>query len=323
MKPRIFVTRLLPKPAMAKLEEEFIVEVNPYDRVLTKEEILVGTVKCDILLCLLTDAIDADIMDANPNLKGISNYAVGYNNIDMIAANKRKIPVCNTPGVLSETSADLTWSLILGTARRIVESDAISRNNEFKGWGPLFCLGADVYGKTLGIVGMGSIGQAVARRSAGFNMNVIFTSLHPKPEIEKKLNVRKVKLEELLKKSDFVSLHVPLNEDTQKMIGTKELGMMKDTAFLINTSRGKVVDENALLEALQKGKIAGAGLDVYENEPEIPKGLSKLKNVILTPHIASASNETRTKMGILAADNAIAMIKGIRPKEIVNPEVLL
>jgi glyoxylate reductase len=323
MKPKIFVTRLLPKPAMDKLEEVFKVEVNPLDRVLSKEEILQGTQKCDVLLCLLTDSIDAEIMDANPNLKGISNYAVGYNNIDMNAANERRIPVCNTPGVLTETTADLTWALILGIARRIAEADVMNRNGEFKGWGPLFCLGADVYEKTLGIVGLGRIGKAVARRSAGFNMKVLYASSQTESEIEQELNAEKVSLEELLENSDFVSMHVPLNAETEKMISEKELEMMKDTAFLINTSRGKVVNEKALLKALENNVIAGAGLDVYENEPEMTDGLSELKNIILAPHLGSATTETRTKMGMLAAENAISLIKSERPQEIVNPHVLI
>ena len=322
MKPKIFVTRLLPQPAMDLLATVFEVEVNPEDRVLSKAEIKEGVKNCNILLCLLTDKIDAEIMDANPNLKGISNYAVGYNNIDMDAANARKIPVCNTPGVLTETTADLTWALILGIARRLVESDEFNRTGKFTGWGPLFFLGNDVHGKTLGIVGMGRIGQAVAKRAAGFEMKIIYTSKSSKPEIEKKYAARKVGLKELLKQADFVSLHIPLTNETRKLISEKELQMMKKTAYLINTSRGAIVDEKMLVKALKKNRIAGAGLDVYENEPKMTEGLADCKNAILTPHTGSATIETRTKMGILAAENAIDLIKGKMPKEIVNPQAV-
>jgi len=322
MKPKIFVTRLLPKPAMEKLEEVFDVKINPEDRVLSKQEIITGTKWCDLLLCLLTDTIDEEILSANPKLKGISNYAVGFNNIDVKAAARRKIPVCNTPGVLTDTTADMTWALIFANARRIVESDKFNRAGKFKGWGPMFFLGNDIFGKTLGIIGAGRIGTAVAKRAIGFKMKVLYSDNFPNKKIEKSVNAEKVKFEHLLKKSDFVSIHVPLLPETTNMIGEKELKMMKKTAFLINTSRGPIVDEKVLVKALKENWIAGAGLDVYTNEPEMTEGLAECKNAVLTPHTASATIETRTKMGILAAENAIAMIKGIRPKHIVNPEVL-
>ena len=320
MKPEIFVTRRLPEPAMEKIAEVFRISVNPENRILSKQEIIAGTKKCDILLCLLTDMIDSEIIDANPDLKGISNYAVGFNNIDITAANERRIPVCNTPGVLTETTADMTWALIFAVARRIVESDNLNRAGEFKGWGPMFCLGCDVFGKTLGIIGVGRIGTAVAKRATGFNMQIIYSDRSSNKNIEN--FAEKVDISDLLEKSDFVTLHVPLNSETKYLIGEKELRSMKKTAFLINTSRGAIVDEKILVKALKENWIAGAGLDVYDKEPLMEKGLADCYNAVLTPHTASATIETRTKMGLIAAENAIDMIRGKVPKYIVNPEVL-
>ncbi|MBC8384964.1 MAG: D-glycerate dehydrogenase [Candidatus Cloacimonetes bacterium] len=320
MKPKIFVTRRLPEPAMVKIAEVFQISVNPEDRILSKQEIIAGTKKCDILLCLLTDMIDSEIIDANPDLKGISNYAVGFNNIDIKAANERKIPVCNTPGVLTETTADMTWALIFAVARRIVESDNLNRAGKFKGWGPMFCLGSDVFGKTLGIIGAGRIGTAVAKRATGFNMKIIYSDRSSNKNIAN--FAEKVDISDLLEKSDFVTLHVPLNSETKHLIGEKELRWMKKTAFLINTSRGAIVDEKILVKALKENWIAGAGLDVYDKEPLMEKGLADCYNAVLTPHTASATIETRTKMGLIAAENAIDMIRGKVPKYIVNPEVL-
>jgi len=322
MKPKIFVTRELPKPAMDRLAEVFEVKVNPEDRVLKKSEIIEGVKWCDVLLCLLTDTIDDEIMNANPSLKGISNYAVGYNNIDVKAATKRGLPVCNTPGVLTETTADMTWALMFTIARRIVETDKFNRAGKFKGWGPMLFLGNDVFDKTLGIIGAGRIGSAVAKRAVGFNMKILYSDNNKHKELEKKYNATKVELQKLLQESDFVTIHVPLLPATKHLIGEKELKLMKITAYLINTSRGPVVDEHALLLALQEKWIAGAALDVYEFEPEMVKGLSECENAVLTPHTASATVETRTKMGLIAAENAIAIIDNRRPSEIINSEVL-
>ncbi|GIX05940.1 MAG: D-glycerate dehydrogenase [Candidatus Poribacteria bacterium] len=321
MKPTIYVTRRLPQPALDRLAEVFDVEVNPEDRVLTKEEIIAHVRGKDALLCLLTDTIDAEVLDAEPSLKVVSNYAVGYNNIDVAAATERGIPVTNTPGVLTETTADLTFALILAVARRVVEGDRIMRAGEFPGWGPMYLLGHDVYGKTLGIVGMGRIGAAVARRAKGFGMRILYTSRSPKPELDVALGAERVPLETLLKESDFVSIHVPLTEETHHLIGERELRLMKRTAYLINTARGPVVDEAALVRALREGVIAGAGLDVYEREPAMEPGLAELPNAVLLPHVGSATVETRTAMGVLAAENAIAVIQGRRPPHLVNPEV--
>jgi glyoxylate reductase len=319
LKPKIFVTRLLPKPAMNKLEETFDVQVNPYDRVLTKEEIIKETKWCDILLCLLSDTIDKDIITCNPNLKGIVNYAVGYNNVDIQTATSLNIPVTNTPGVLTAATADLAWSLIFSVARRTPESDIYMRTGNFTGWAPMLLLGGDITGKTLGIVGAGRIGTAIAKRSIGFDMKVLYVDKNR--TIESEIKAEQVELEELLKRADFVSIHVPLNSETKHLISEKKLKLMKQSAYLINTSRGPVVDEKALVKALNEGWITGAGLDVYENEPEMVEGLKDCKNAVLLPHLGSATNETRTNMGLICADNAKVIWKGEQPPQIVNPEI--
>ncbi|MFC1887686.1 2-hydroxyacid dehydrogenase [Candidatus Cloacimonadota bacterium] len=323
MKPKIFVTRLLPEKAMQKLTDFFQVEVNPHDRCLARDEIIAGMKDCDILLPLLTDTIDEEMMLTAPNLKGISNYAVGFNNIDVETATKLGLPVCNTPGVLTETTADLTWALLMAVSRRIVEADNFNRAGKFKGWGPLLLLGSDIFGKTIGILGTGRIGTAVARRATGFNMKILYYDKNRNPEIEREMKAEYVEFEQLLKNSDFVSLHVPLLPETTELIGERELKLMKYTAFLINTSRGKVINEISLVKALKNNWIAGAGLDVYYKEPEMHPDLKDCANAVLLPHIASASIETRTKMGLLAAENAIAIMTGDRPKHIVNPVVLI
>jgi lactate dehydrogenase-like 2-hydroxyacid dehydrogenase len=322
LKPKIYVTRRLPQPALDRIQEVFEMAINPDDRVLTKAEIVAGVRGQDALLCLLTDTIDAEIMDAEKNLRVLSNYAVGYNNVDVEAATARKLPVTNTPGVLTETSADLAFTLILSVARRVAEADKFTRDGKFHGWGPMMLLGHDVYGKTLGIVGLGRIGLATARRARGFGMNLLYTSRTPKRDAEADLGASRVELDELLRESDFVSVHVPLSDETTHMIGARELSLMKPNAFLINTARGPIVDEAALVTALRDGSIAGAGLDVYEREPALEPGLMELDNTVLLPHVASATIETRTKMAMLAAENAIAVIEGRTPAHLVNPEAL-
>ncbi|HHY08498.1 MAG TPA: D-glycerate dehydrogenase [Corynebacteriales bacterium] len=322
LKKKVLVTRKLPDEAMRLLYETCEVELNPYDRAMTEDEIIEGLNDKQGLLCLLTDTINAQIMDAAKNLKVISNYAVGFDNIDVKAATERRILVTNTPGVLTETTADLTWALLMAAARRIVEADGFMRRGEYKGWGPMLFLGGDVFGKTLGLIGMGRIGSAVARRAAGFNMRVLYYDMNRLSEDEEKaFGVEYAEFDEVLKESDFVSLHVPLLSSTWHLIGERELSLMKLTSYLINTSRGPVVDEKALVEALRSCRIAGAGLDVYENEPEMAPGLHELENVVLLPHIASASVDTRTKMGTMAAHNLIAGLVGELPKNCVNPEV--
>jgi len=296
-------------------------EINPHDRVLTKEEIIKGLKGKDGLLCLLTDPIDADVINSEPKLKMIASYAVGYNNIDVKAATKRGIPVSNTPGVLTDATSDMTWALLFSVARRIVEADKFTRAGKFKGWGPMLMHGQDVTNKTLGVVGAGRIGTAFALKSKGFNMNVLYVDEKKNETLEKEVNAKKVTFDELLKKSDFISLHVPLIPSTHHLIGEKELKMMKKNAVLINTSRGPVVDEQALVFALKEKQIFGAGLDVYEHEPEMTEELKKLDNAVLQPHSASATIESRTKMAVMAAENMVAGLKGGIPTNCVNKEV--
>ncbi len=316
-KPKIFVTRLLPEAALRRLEEVFTVDLHRENSPVPRTRLLEAVQDAEALLCLLTDAIDREVLDAAPRLKCVSNYAVGYNNIDVDYATQRGIAVCNTPGVLTETTADLAWALLMDCARRIAESDRFVRAGKFAGWEPLLLLGHDVFGKTLGIVGMGRIGQAVACRAAGFNMRVLFydpsAALSTLPK-----DWESVSLEELCQKSDFISVHAPLTPQTQHLIGAREFALMKPSAILINTARGPILDEAALVRALRENRIAGAGLDVYEQEPQIPTELLALDNVVLLPHIGSASIETRTKMGLLAAENAIAVIQGRTPPARVN-----
>ena len=322
MKPRIYVTRMLPQAGLDLLAEEYDVEVNPHDRVATREELLAGIRGKDALLALLTDTVDAGVMDAEPRLKVIANYAVGFNNIDVAAATERGIPVTNTPGVLTETTADLAFTLLMACARRVVEADGFMRAGKYEGWGPMLFLGRDVHGKTLGLVGFGRIGQAMAQRGLGFGMKILYhDAQRASEELEKAYRAEYRELPDLLRESDFVSLHVPLMESTHHLISDAQFELMKTTGILINTSRGPVVDEKALVRALKAGLISGAGLDVFEREPQFEPGLEKLANVVMVPHIASASVETRTKMATMAAENACAVMRGEMPPNIVNPEV--
>jgi len=323
-KYKVFLTRRIPQPAIDFIEENNIeLEINPENRVLTHEEILNGVKGKDALICLLTDKIDGEIMDiAGKNLKIIANYAVGYNNIDVKAATERGIPVTNTPGVLTETTADLTMALLLSISRRIVESDKYTREGKFKGWGPMLHLGSDIHGKTIGIIGCGRIGTAVAKRAAkGFKMKVLYNSINKKKEIEEELGGEYCTIEEMCERADYITLHVPLTEKTKYLFGEKEFEAMKETAYLINTSRGEVVNEEALVRALKEKKIAGAALDVYEKEPIVHPELKKLDNVIITAHIGTATIETRTEMGMMAARNLVAVLKGQKPPNCVNQEV--
>ena len=316
-KPKLFITRYIPEEAIKRLEEVFEVEIFPENRAITHEELKEKVKDIDALICLLTDNIDHEIIEAASNLKCISVYAVGYNNIDVETATKHSIVICNTPGVLTETTADLAWALIMSCARRIVEADCFVREGKFQGWEPMLMLGNDIFGKTLGIIGMGRIGRAVANRALGFDMKVIYYDPQVDPESLPSDYVS-VDLTTLCQNSDFISIHTPLTPETRHLIGEKEFNLMKSTAILINTARGPIIDEQALISALKENKIAGAGLDVYENEPVIPEELIKLSNVILLPHIGSASYETRTKMALLAAENAIAVIEGKNPPARVN-----
>jgi len=318
---KIFVTRKIPEPGLELLRKEHEIQVYPYDRVPTKKEIIIGVKGKDGLLCLLSDRIDFDVINAEPNLKMIANYAVGYDNIDIKTATKKKIPVSNTPGALTDATAEMAWALIFSVARHIVKADKFTRAGKFKGWGPMLMLGQGITNKTLGIVGVGRIGEAFALKSKGFNMKIIYVDERINSTIEKELGAKKVELSYLLNQSDIISLHVPLTKETHHLIGEKELKSMKKGSILINTSRGPVVDERALIKALREKWIFGAGLDVYEHEPRISKNLKKLENVVLQPHSASATFESRTNMALMAAKNMLAGLKGEKPPNCVNPEV--
>jgi len=320
---KVFVTRIIPDEGLNLILENCDAEVWQEETPPPKEIIIDKIKDCEGILTLLTDKIDAEIMDKAPKLRIISNYAVGYDNIDVKSATQRGIMVTNTPGVLTETTADLAFALILATARRIVEADKFTRSGKWKSWGPMLFLGRDVYGATLGIIGLGRIGQAVARRAKGFNMKVIYYSRKRKEDVERELGVEYRELHSLLREADIVSIHTPLTEETYHLIGEKELSLMKPTAILINTARGAVVDQKALYKALKERRIFGAGLDVYEREPiEADDPLLELDNVVLLPHIGSASVETRGRMARMAAENLLAGLRGERPPNLVNPEVL-
>ena len=320
MKPKVFVTRIIPDVGLNILRENCDTEINQEDRVLKKEEIIKGIKEKDGLLCLLTDTIDEEIMSVSKNLKIISNYAVGYNNIDVSASTKRKIMVTNTPGVLTETTADLAWALIMSVSRRIVEGDKFTRAGKFVGWAPMLLLGQDVYQKTIGIIGFGRIGQAVARRAKGFQMKILYTDIQKVSlDIENELNANFVELSYLLKESDIITIHTPLTKETHHLIGEEEIDQMKKTAYLINTARGPIVDEKALVKALSENRIAGAGLDVYENEPELEPQLIELNNVVIIPHLGSSTSETRSKMAEMAAKNLVQGLRGEVPENLVNP----
>jgi glyoxylate reductase len=318
---KIFITRKIPQPGLDALKKEFTIDLNPYDRVLTKEEIINGIKGKDGLLCLLTDPIDKDVINAEPSLKMIASYAVGYDNIDVAAATKRGVPVSNTPGVLTETTAELAWALLFSVTRRIVEGDTFTRNGNFKGWSPMLMLGQDVSHKTLGVIGTGRIGTAFALKSKGFHMNVLYIDEQRNDQLEQQLGAKKVPLTTLLKESDFISIHVPLTKETYHLINEKELRLMKRTAVLINTARGPIINEKTLVKALSEHWIFGAGLDVYENEPEMSEELKKLDNVVLQPHTGSGTIETRTKMALIAAENMIIGLNGGIPPNCVNKEV--
>lgn len=319
-RPIIFVTRPLPTAALATLSKYGTVRLRKRDSIITRQELLMGVRGVDILVPILTDTIDEAVMAAAPGLKLIANYGAGYNNVDVAAATRRGIYVTNTPDVLTETTAELTVALMLAVARRLVETEGIMRAGQYPGWGPLMYLGHGISGKTLGVVGMGRIGTRVAEIAHhGFGMHILYHTKHKEREVELSLGARRVSLSTLLKQSDVITLHVPLVPKTHHLISGPELAIMKSTAYVINTSRGPVVDEVALTKALQRGKIAGAGLDVYEREPQLAPGLAKQWNAVLLPHIGSATIETRTAMAMVAAKNVQAFIHGRRLPNCVNP----
>jgi len=320
---KVYVTRQIPEEGINLLKKFCrMVEVNPHDSPLTYDELLMQVKGRDAILTMLSDRIDERLMSEAKSLKVIANYAVGYDNIDIKAATAKGIVVTNTPGVLTDSTADMAWALLFSIARRIVEGDKVTRVGKFVGWAPMFLLGRDVVGKTLGIIGAGRIGTAMAMRSRGWCMKVLYTTQSNRNAVlEEMLGAKRVDLETLLKESDFISIHTPLSEKTRHLIGAKEISLMKKTAYLINTARGSVIDEAALVNALKNKQIAGAGLDVYEEEPKLKPGLAELDNVVLAPHLGSATIETRTKMAVMAAENIIAVLNGQKPKNCVNPEV--
>jgi len=322
MKEKVLVTRGLPGRAVDRIAESCELTVNPHDRNLTSVELVRMASGCAGILTMLTDSLDRSTIEALPGLRVVSNYAVGYNNIDLAAAAQRGIVVTNTPGVLTEATADVAWALILAVGRRIVEADRFTREGRFSGWAPEMFLGLDVHGRTLGVIGLGRIGRAVARRAAGFDMEVLYYDRTRKLEAEEKTGAQYAGLDELLARSDYVSIHVPLLPETYHLIDSRRIGMMKPAAFLINTARGPVVDENALVDALKAGRIAGAGLDVYEEEPKLHPGLTGLANTVLLPHIGSASTATRIRMAEMAVENLLAALGGDRPPHPVPlPEI--
>lgn len=317
----VFITRKLPYNDLERFKDNLRFEINTGEK-LDRKILLEKIVGKDAIICTLRNKIDSEVMEAaGTNLKVISNYAVGYDNIDINEATKRKIYVTNTPEVLTETTADLAWALMLAVSRRVVEANKFILDKKWVDWHPLFFAGHDIHGKTLGIVGLGRIGTAIAKRSLGFNMKLIYHSRTRKPELEKELNIKYMDMENLLEKSDFVVLSVPLTAETKNMIDKKEFSKFKDSAYLINISRGPVVNENALISALKNNQIAGASLDVYNNEPiNFDNPLLKLENVVLTPHIGSATIETRTLMAKIAFENVYNVLTyNYRDAFIVNP----
>ena len=312
---KVFVTRKIPDAGLNLLKEKYEVEVFSSEKNPTKEQLIKGAKDADALIPLLSDEIDNEVMEKCSNLKIIANYAVGYDNIDLKAAQKHDIFVSNTPGALTETTADMTWTLLMAAARRVVESDKYVRDLKFDSWGPELLLGQKVYGKTIGIIGFGRIGQAVAQRAHGFDMEVLYNKRTPlSKEEESELGARYADLEDLLKQSDFVTINASLNESTYHLIDEKELKMMKDNAVLVNTGRGPIINEKVLAQALANQEIFSAGLDVYENEPEVYPKLLELDNIVLTPHTGSATIDARNKMAKMAAENVIAVLSGKKPK---------
>ncbi|OPX33758.1 D-glycerate dehydrogenase [candidate division KSB1 bacterium 4484_188] len=314
---RVFVTSRIPEAGLQILASKCELDIFA-DEKLTRTQFIRHLQDKDGLLCLLSNPVDSEIIDSAPRLKVISNYAVGYNNIDIQAATRRGIVVTNTPGVLTDATADLAWALLLAVSRRIVEGDRMMRRGDYRGWEPQLLLGQDLKDKTLGILGAGRIGSAVARRSVGWNMQVLYFDRKRNPDLEEKVNARFTPLNQLFAYSDFISIHLPLTAETNHLVDEKALRRMKSTACLVNTARGPIVDEAALVRALKEGWIAGAALDVFENEPEIHPELKSLNNAVLTPHIGSATVGTRNAMAKIAAENLLAVLAGGKPRFPVN-----
>lgn len=318
---KILVTHKILDAPLQKLREHFEVDVLTDQPLLPKEKIIKALQKenYDGMLCFLSDPIDKEVLDAGKNLKIIANYAVGYNNIDVEEATRRGILILNTPDVLTDATADLTWALILAVARKIPQADAYTRAGQFKGWGAELFLGLDLKEKTLGVIGSGRIGTAVVKRSIGWDMNILYYNRSENEALEREYYAKRVELDQLLKESDIITLHCPLTPETYHLIGEREINLLKKDSILINTARGPVVDEKALIKALKEKRIFGAGFDVYENEPEIPDELLQLDNVVVLPHIGSATTQTRLKMGYLCVDGLIHYLKEKKiPDNVVN-----
>jgi glyoxylate reductase len=321
-KPKVLATRPLFPAAQRILNASCDVEYWTKPERISKEELFKRVKDKEGLVCLLTEKVNAELLSAAPKLRIAANVAVGFDNIDVAACTKRGVAATNTPGVLDETTADFAWTLMMAVGRRLVEGDTLARSGRWTGWDLDQLVGTDIWGKTLGIVGFGRIGKAMARRALGFQMKVIYADAVQAPDaVEKELKAEYRGMNSLLSESDFISIHVPLLPETRGLFDGPRFSKMKPTAYLINTARGAVIDDAALVHALESGKIAGAALDVFENEPSIHPGLRR-PNVVLAPHIASASIETRTKMACMAAENVVALLKGKQPANLLNPEVL-
>ncbi len=322
-KPRVFATHPLFEAPRHRLEERCDADYWSGAERPPRAEVLARVAGRDALICLLTEKINGELLDAaGPGLRIVANVAVGFDNLDVPACTQRRIVATNTPGVLDETTADFAWTLLMAVARRIREGEQLARSGQWRGWNLDQLCGSDVWGKTLGILGFGRIGRAVARRASGFGMRIIYNdALRASADLEQQLHAEFLPRHQVIAEADFISLHVPLLPDTRHLLSAEQFARMKRTAYVINTSRGPVVDETALVTALDKGLIAGAALDVYEHEPQIHSGLLR-DNVILAPHISSASIETRTKMALMAVDNVLARLSGQRPPNALNPEIL-
>lgn len=322
-KKRVYVTRAIPDETIATLREHFDVDVNPDDRALTREELLQSVRGRDAVVTLLTDKIDGDVLDAaGPSCRIVANYAVGFNNFDLDAATQRGVVMTNTPGVLDDATATHAWALLLAAARRVSESERYVRAGKWQGWSPMAFIGQDVDGKTLGVAGLGRIGSKFAHKAAAFDMQVIYTDAQRNETFERETGARFVDKATLLRESDYLSLHLPLLPDTHHYIGAAEFAQMKRSAVLINAARGPLVDEKALVAALKDNVIWGAGLDVFEDEPTLAPGLAELENVVIVPHIASATRQTRLAMGKIVTDNVIRVLNGDAPLNCINPQVL-
>jgi glyoxylate reductase len=323
MPAKIFVTQPIPEKALARLREVGNVEINPDStHIITKPELMAALNRNEYLLCLLHDRIDAEVISVNPNLRLIASMAITPSGVDVAAATARRIPVTTIPPAVTETTADLHWALLLAVARRIVEGDRALRSGIFPGSQSMHFVGGEVNGKTLGIVGFGSIGEAVARRARGFGMRILYTKRRRLDKArEAALGVEYRSLDDLLKESDFVSINAALSRETIHLIGYRELCLMRSSAYLVNTARGPIVDEMALVRVLGEKRIAGAALDVYEREPLVEPGLINLPNVVLTPHLGSAAIDTRDRVADIVVDNITAVIEGRKPPNLYNPEI--